>query len=74
MQYIDLFNGYFKERFEVKEGRDYIAIDETLTLEKLLDFKKKPGRLCGNCDIEKRFTESFIPTESERAKSEWAEG
>ena len=73
-EYIDLFNGYFNENFEPEKGSDYLDIDGSLTLDGLLEFKNRPGALCEYCDLASRFKESFIPSKSERIKSEWTQG
>lgn len=70
VEYIDLFNSYFNEIFEISKD-DYLDINENLTRKQIIEFNRKPSSFCAYCNITKRFKETFEVTKSKKKKSEW---
>ena len=70
VEYIDLFNGYFHENYELSDD-DFLKIDSTLTRERIIEFKNKPSAFCKNCNISKRLDKAFPVITSQKEKSEW---
>lgn len=70
-EFADLFNGYFGEKLAVTPA-DYLTVDETLTRERIEEFKK-PMPFCSQCDLEARSKKLFRDIQSKRRMEEWAE-
>ena len=70
-EFADLFNGYFGEKLRITP-EDYLAVDESLTREKIIEFKS-PQPFCWQCNLEMR-SSKFLPNiNSKKAMEEWAD-
>lgn len=70
-EFADLFNGYFGEKLVVTPS-DYLIIDETLTRERIDEFKN-PMPFCNQCNLEARSKKLFHLEPSKRRMEEWAD-